>query len=311
MKISSSYLALLFILLLFPQFSFAGFEENFEDGNLSRRGWYDNTSPVLTSIEAAPDSTKSVEFRFPVGATKPINGGAMRRQFTESDAVYMSFWVKYSSNWQGSNRSYHPHEFYLLTNKSSDWSGLANTHLTAYIEQNALRPRLAIQDGRNIDNDNIGINLVGITENRATAGCNGDSDGHGSGTCYSIGGGSYLNGKSWTAGDPLITAGEWHKVEVFFKLNSVENGVGIADGVMQYWLDGQVIIDHQDVMFRTGQHPDMKFKQLVIAPWIGDGSPVDQTFWIDNLILSIDPPPISHPDPLAPPTNLRVIITKQ
>ena len=310
MKISSLYLALLFILLLFPQFSFAGFEENFEDGNLSSRGWYDNTSPVLTSQEAAPGSTASVEFRFLVSATRPINGGAMRRQFTESDAVYVSYWVKYSSNWQGSNRSYHPHEFYILTNKDGIWTGPAYTYLTAYIEQNALRSRLAIQDGRNIDRDNIGVNLVGVTEDRSVAGCNGDSDGYGTGSCYPVGGGNYWNGKSWTADSPLITAGQWHKIEAYFKLNSIVNGTGIADGVMRYWLNGQIVLDYYDVIYRTGRHPDMKFKQFIIAPWIGDGSPVDQTFWIDNLVLSTDLLPISHPGHLAPPRNLRVTIIK-
>src|SRR5256712_13153409 len=36
-------------------------------------------------------------------------------------------------------------------------------------------------------------------------------------------------------------------------------------------------------MLRTGAHPNMKFKQLIVAPYIGDGSPVDQTMWVDNL----------------------------
>jgi len=29
----------------------------------------------------------------------------------------------------------------------------------------------------------------------------------------------------------------------------------------------------------------MKFNQFIIAPWIGDGSPVDQTFWLDGLVV--------------------------
>lgn len=27
----------------------------------------------------------------------------------------------------------------------------------------------------------------------------------------------------------------------------------------------------------------MKFNQMVIAPWIGDGSPIAQTFWVDDI----------------------------
>jgi hypothetical protein len=281
------------------------FEENFEDSNLAGRGWYDNTSPILTSLESAPGSSRSIEFHFPSGATMPAAGGAMRKKFEETESIYVSYYVKYSSNWQGSNRSYHPHELYLLTNKDGDWSGLANTHLTAYIEQNALRPRLAIQDARNIDLNNIGINLVDVTEYRGVAGCNGDSDGHGSGQCYSVGGGNYSNGKSWTADNTIISAGTWHKVEAYLKLNSISNGQGVADGVLKYWLNGDLIMNYNNVTFRTAEHADMKFNQFVIAPWIGDGSPVAQTFWVDNLTVATASP-VSGDTDLAPPTGLQL-----
>lgn len=268
------------------------FEEKFEDVNLSTRGWYDNTTPVLSTELAIPGSTKSLEFRFPIGATKPTAGGSLRRKFTDSDSVYVSYYVKYSSNWQGSNKAYHPHEFYLLTNKDGDWSGLANTYLTAYIEQNEGTPLVAIQDGKNIDQTRINQNLTAVSEARGVAGCNGDSDGFGTGTCY-MSGTSYVNGKDWRAGMVYFSdtagpyyKGDWHKVEAYLQLNSIVNGKGVADGVIQYWFDGQLVLDHKNVMFRTAQNPTMKFNQFVIAPWIGDGSPVDQTFWIDNLTVA-------------------------
>jgi hypothetical protein len=63
----------------------------------------------------------------------------------------------------------------------------------------------------------------------------------------------------------------------------VVNGVGQADGVVQYWFNGTLVIDRHDILFRTGQHPNLQLNQLIIGPYIGDGSPVDQTMWIDNL----------------------------
>jgi len=45
---------------------------------------------------------------------------------------------------------------------------------------------------------------------------------------------------------------------------------------LKYWLDDKLIIDHTNVLMRTAQHADMKFNQFIIAPWIGDGSPIDQ-----------------------------------
>jgi len=285
------------------------FQESFDDANFVTRGWYDGTNLRLSTTEHIPGSLSSAEFHFALGATKPDSGGAIRKKITPTDSVYMSYHVKYSAGWQGSNKPYHPHEFLFLTNLEGDWDGLAYTHLTAYVEQNEGEPLLAIQDGQNIDETQVGVDLTGITENRGVAGCNGDSDGYGVGDCYSAGS-VHWNGKLWRAGALYFqdTPGsfyknDWHFIEAYFKLNSIVNGKGVADGVMQYWYDGVLIINHSNVVMRTGQYPSMMFNQFIIAPWIGDGSPVDQTFWVDDLTVST----AKSADTLAPspPTNLQ------
>lgn len=260
-------------------------DESFDSSALAGNGWYDNTSPVYSSTQTATGTGKSVQFRFEQGATQPTNGGAMRHKFSDTDSVYIRYYVKYGTGWVGSQQSYHPHEFFFLTNKDSDYEGMAYTHLTAYVEQNALRPTVAIQDGKNINLSYVNKNIVATTENRAVAGCNGAGDSFGDGSCY-LSGSDYWNWKQWQAQSPTITTNAWHKVEVFMKLNSVSSGKGVADGVIQYWLDGTQLMNYKNIMFRTGQNSDMKFNQLVIAPWIGDGSPIAQTFWIDNLYLA-------------------------
>jgi hypothetical protein len=162
--------------------------------------------------------------------------------------------------------------------------------LTFYIEQNEGEPLLAICDGANIDESNINVDLTNTTENRAVAGCNGDGDGYSS-SCYSMGS-LHNNVKSWRAGNQYFqdTSGayyknDWHHIEAYVKLNSITNGRANADGIIQYWYDGQPLINHNDVMLRTAQHADMKFNKLLIAPYIGSGSPVTQTFWVDDLKL--------------------------
>ena len=280
------------------------FEETFESTALSSKGWYDNTSPVFTSTETIPGSSKAIEFRFNAGESAPVNGGSMRRKFTESDSVYLRYYVKYNSAWVGSQTTYHPHEFYFLTNKSGDWSGLASTPMTAYVEQNQRVPVITIQDSTNINTSGINQNLVSTTENRAVAGCNGSSDAYGDGTCYSSGG-AYYNGKTWKPSGTTISTGAWHKVEAYLKLNSVSGGKGVADGVIQYWLDGQLIMNNKNVMFRTAQNADMKFNQMVIAPWIGDGSPIAQTFWVDDITLATAAPTTSVSVPAPAGLQLR------
>jgi hypothetical protein len=272
------------------------FEELFEDTNFSDRGWYDNTALILSEKEHIPGSKSSAEFHFKKGAKTPDSGSAIRHKFPETESVYVSFYVKYSENWEGSNKPYHPHEIYLLTNKDGDWAGPAYSHLTAYIEQNEGEPKLAIQDGKNIDEANINVDLTDKTENRAVAGCNGNTDGTGKTTCYRAGS-VHWNGKSWKAGAVLFSdepgrscKSDWHFVEAFFKLNSIQDGEGIPDGVVKYWFDGKLIINHENILLRTGLHPEMKFNQFLLGPYIGDGSPVEQTMWVDNLTLANQKP---------------------
>ena len=79
-------------------------------------------------------------------------------------------------------------------------------------------------------------------------------------------------------------------VEAYFKLNTISGGKGVSDGVVQYWFDGQPTIDHRNVLLRTGANPTMQFNQIVLAPYIGDGSPVAQSMWIDNLTVGTGRP---------------------
>jgi hypothetical protein len=285
------------------------FQEGFEDANLSSRGWYDNTSPKLSSVEHAANSTKSLEFHFAKGVITPDNASiSMRKKFPETDSVYISYYVKHSTSWVGSGVAYHPHMFYLLTNLDGDWSGLSNTHMTAYIEENGGNSVVGFQDSLNVNLANVGKDLTATTENRSVAGCNGDSDGYGNGDCYASGNG-YANGKMLKAGTVLFsnTAGayyknDWHLVETYMKLNTIANGKGAKDGILQQWYDGKPVMNYTNVVFRTAQNPNMKFNQFLIGPYIGVGSPVDQTFWVDNLIIAT-----SIPEDLSPPQNLRII----
>ena len=132
-----------------------------EQPDFAARGWYDNTGLQLTSTESLPGGTSALEFRFAQGASTPTSGGAARYLFPPAATVYLSYWVKYSANWEGSNRPYHPHEFHFITTVDHQWIGPAATHLTTYVEQNEGRPLLAIQDALNIDETNIGVDLTG------------------------------------------------------------------------------------------------------------------------------------------------------
>jgi len=62
-------------------------------------------------------------------------------------------------------------------------------------------------------------------------------------------------------------------------------GIGQADGIVRYWLNGNLKMEFTNVMFRTGANSTLQFKQFIIGPYIGDGSSVDQTMWVDDLMV--------------------------
>jgi hypothetical protein len=269
--------------------------ELFDDADVASRKWYDNVKVAISTAEHIPGSRGSAEFHWLRRGTAPVTGSAMRKIFTPSDSIYVDFWVKYSAGYTGSDHPYHPHEFLILTTENDSFAGPAFTHLTAYIEQNEGVPQLCLQDGMNIDVTKLKADLTMETENRAVCGCNGiRAEEKATYTdCYKVGDQTYWNGKVWKADHIYFqnTPGprfqnSWHHIVAFFRLNTISDAKGNADGVIRYWYDNQLIIECNHVVLRTSLHPHMKFNQFIIAPWIGDGAPVDQTFWVDDLLIS-------------------------
>src|SRR5256714_1122575 len=275
------------------------FQENFEDSNISSRGWYDNTSALISTTEHTGNSAASAQYHFLAGALTPTTGGAQRHKFTASNSVYISFNVKYSANWVGSNQLYHPHEIYVMSTMDADYDGPSDAWMTLYVEHNYQsggKPRLSIQDNKAV-NTSYGsppINLVGITEDRSTGGCNGMSESNMLSECFDQG--YWYNDKSMIGPvvfQPNPGAGykaDWNLVEAYFQLNTIVNGIVQADVVMPYWFNGKLIIDRHDIVYRTGARPTLQFNKFLIAPYIGDGSPVDQSMFIDNLTVATAKP---------------------
>jgi hypothetical protein len=276
------------------------FQESFVDTALAARGWYDNTGVTLTDTGTLAGSTGALEAHFTVGAQTPTYGGATRHLFPATPTVYVSYWVKYSANWVGSGQLYHPHEFMVMSDLDGDYNGPSVAWLNMYIEhnyQNGGIPHLALQDSKAI-NTSYGpppINLIGITETRSTGGCNGVAETNVTTSCYSAP--PWTNFKELKATQVWFQPtpgpgykGNWNHVEAYFQMNSVVGGIGQADGVMQYWFNGTLVLDRHDIVIRTGARPTIQFHQFLIAPYIGVGSPVDQYIWVDNLTVATSKP---------------------
>ena len=270
------------------------FEELFEDANWAARGWYDSPGMQITPDEHVSGSGHSCAWDWQKAGDIGIEGRGARVRFAPVTNVTLSFHIKHSGNWAWTGVNWHPHEFHFVTDVDPEYIGPAHTYLTLYVEAVNGRPRVAIQDGMNIDEARVGQNLVGLTEKRAVAGGNGDSDGHGEGDCYQAGG-HHANGKYWEPSEGYFTddrgpryKGDWHHVRVKFQLNTIRDGVGQKDGIIQYWYDGKLVMDYHDIVFRTGQHTTMKINQFLMAPYYGPGVPHEQTIWIDDLQISTE-----------------------
>lgn len=279
------------------------FTEPFDDADVGARGWYDMDAFRTTAAVHAPGSAGAFECRFAPGASECAGGVPGRRLFDGVEELYISYWVRYSDDWVGSGRPYHPHEIHVMTNLDDRWAGPSWTHLTLYIEQLDLAGQVAIQDGRNVDgrcilrNDDVPVGCNGgpfasfaFGEDRSVAACNGLVGPVQLRDCYSLGGGSWYSARAWRAAVPTLGAasgtGGWHFVETYVRLNRVEAGTGIADGAIHYAVDGVPLLELEGVLLRTGRHADMRFNQLLIAPYMGDGSPVAQTMWLDELTVA-------------------------
>lgn len=277
-----------FLLAMSVFVSAAFFTEEYEDTNFAARGWYDGATGALSTD--AHSGAYSLECTYNSGGNNCV--APKRHKFTESDSVYVSYWVKYSSNFIGSGVSYHPHEFLFLTNLNGDYDGLAFNYLTLYLESHWSGASsgafgVAIQDGQNVDQTNIGVDLIEVTEIRSVAGCNGSPVGY-VGDCYDIGDGDYTNGLFLPTTQTFTIANKnnWNHIEAFYQLNTITGGIGQSNGILRVWFNESLVFERTNAVLRTGQHPTMKLNQLVFAPWIGDGSPVTQTFWVDDLIVS-------------------------
>jgi hypothetical protein len=190
---------------------------------------------------------------------------------------------------------------YLLTDADGPFVGPAWCNLEFLIEPSAFVPRLAATDGKRINTGQLGVNLLGTATPHAIAGGNGlqnATSGH-----YSNGDGTYSNGTLWDSTSANFVNNTWHRVEVYVAMNSIVGGLPRPDGVIRMWVDGKVVVERTNVYLRTSQFATQKFNQLLLAPYIGDGSPVAQDLWLDNLVVA-DQPPASKP---PAPQNLRTL----
>jgi hypothetical protein len=296
------------------------FTEGFEDSSWSSRGWYDNTSHGKIATSSC-HTGNCLQWTWAQGGTAPTNGNTVRKVFTATDSLYVSYWIKFATGWRGSQQAYHPHMITIPSNldyAADPYGPLANNYLNTYLEfisdigsPYAIRSVLGLQDELRV-NTSKGIppnNLSSVTESRSVNFCNTPVSTDATGICYADS--TYYSANVWTASSVSISTNTWHHVEVYMHMNSISGNVGQHDGVMKEWIDDTLVIDHSDILYRTNQDATKKWQEFALSPWIGDGAPIAETMYLDDLVVansrgtSEESPPPSATLPGAP-GSLRV-----
>jgi hypothetical protein len=239
------------------------FREPFDDARLTDRDWYDGGR--FKVVGGAQAGEGCIEYHWRAGTTTPDSSSGVRRQFDPTETVYVRFSIRLSKGWRWTGRPYHPHLMHFMTTENEKYHGPAASHLTLYIEPQEGRLRLAAQDMQNKDAPH------GLTQGPLRGG---------------------YNGRFYDSEKRLFTDDQWHTVEAFFALNTLDLTADQpnADGVARGWFDGQLVIDRTDVVFRSTDFPQMQFNQFLLTPYFGEGLlPHEQTLWVDELVVAKEP----------------------
>jgi hypothetical protein len=240
------------------------FREGFDDANLVKRGWYDGRRFRIATGAFAGDGC--LEYEWTRADSKVSGSSAVRHLFEPTDEVYVRFHLRLSKGWGWSGRNYHPHLTHILTTENAPMAGPARTHLTLYVEAVGGKLRLAAQDIQNRRMPH------GLTQGPLRGG---------------------TNGRFWDSRKVLFTDDRWHRVEAYFKLNTLDlaRDRPNRDGIVRGWFDGKLVVEHTDVVLRSTDFPRMKFNQFMMAPYFGPGMlPHPQKLWFDELVVGAKRP---------------------
>ena len=169
------------------------------------------------------------------------------------------------------------------------------------VETSVFTPNINFQDALRLNTAQINVNLLGTSTTHAIAGGNGVQTGSGATSWFD--GTDWWNDANYKAASAAFTNDTWHHVEFYVAMNSISGVIPQANGILKYWVDGNLVINRTNMYLRTAQYATQKFNKLLLVPYIGPpGSPIAQDLWIDNIIVANQP--ISS---VPAPANLRVI----
>ncbi len=268
--------------------------EGFDDGEWIERGWYDD--PAGTIVEGVSGGA----FECIMSGAEPCERPG-RIAFPPQDTVYVSYWIRFSAEYELEQEVV---QLFILTDVDRQYIGPAISSLTVTFSQLGERAQVGLIDSANVDLDCVLLNDGSFqgcdgsfedyqfTEARSVNACNGIVGNPTQTSCSPNDFGGFYSFRGFASEREAFTdapgaafKGDWHFVEALVELNSVRAGVGQSDGRLRYWFDGDKLIDVPNLILRTGEHPDMSFQHILVAP-IRIDSELDQRLFMDELTVA-------------------------
>lgn len=101
--------------------------------------------------------------------------------------------------------------------------------------------------------------------------------------------------------NPTIERDVWYQVTT----RAILNTGGLANGVFQMWINGQLVMNHSDVPYLTGADIGKKVGSMAFDPVFGgmggEYKPADDYFFVGTVTISTDPLVSSPPPVTVPP----------
>ena len=249
----------------------------YDDFDGAEKPYTESQGPVV-STEAYGGSGRSMLSQYDqgsrgVGNRKVFFGdspsGKVVRRGESFDDVYWRIYVKHQAGWQGGG----PDKLSRATSMTSpNWSQAMISHVWSSGEALTLDPATGVKQGAIVTtryNDFANLRWLG---NRPAS-------------KFRI--------------HSTDEAGRWVCVEARAKLNSP----GKKDGINQLWIDGRLEAERVNLDWR-GDYDRHGINAVFLESYWNDGSPVTQSRWIDNFVISTEPI-----GPVVCPRNPTVVRT--
>ena len=85
-----------------------------------------------------------------------------------------------------------------------------------------------------------------------------------------------------------LTAGEWHQIDTYVRVNSYSGGSASSDGVVRYWLNDDLVHERTDLRFTTSDDNRIQWGGPVLHYGGGYDAPSDVLVWYDDHQIWVD-----------------------